>query len=282
MNFKLPTYNFICVILILLTIGIAIYACYLWKQKTFPHIYCIMITGKDSTRYKFAKLSIENFQNQTYHYKHLLIVNHGQKLLTHPGSQMPNISEILVNKEKHNLMLGDLRNIALEMVPINAFWFPWDDDDYRHPLLLQSLADTAIKKSADVVSLTTRLEYNKNTRFCWKMTIRSGMVLSLVKKDPRFQYLRKDSLEDIHLLDTYKKYGYNVVTINNNPMWYLRLVHSNNTSLYVNPNKKSVYTVDNQAEHNYVETECTDIERSHVHNILLSYYKDILYEDQRK
>jgi hypothetical protein len=278
MGFKLRIYNFVGILSVLSIIGlICVIYCILCviSRKKQPPIYCIMITGKDACRKEFAKLSILNFQNQVYPNKFLIIINHGDKLIDNP---IQYCKEVIVNKDMHKLCLGELRNIALELVPFNAMWFPWDDDDYRHPLLLRYLMDQMISQRAGCVCMTTRLEYNKATRFAWKMTIKSGMVLVLAKKDRRFQYIRKESMEDVDLIDRYKELGYKVVTVPNNPGWYLRLVHNNNTSMYVNENKQVVLekTAHEKVTSNYLEENCSDIEASYVDNILLSYYKTVL------
>ncbi len=249
------------------------------KQSKYPNVYCIMVTGKDSCRVPYARLSVKNFSSQTYRNKYLVIVNHGKEVVLEHTT--PFCKEVMVEKEANNLSLGDLRNIAMEMVPYDAAWFPWDDDDYRHPTLIQSLADEMVRSNADMVSLTTRLEYNTNTQFAWRMTIRDGMVIVLAKRDPRFQYIRKDTMEDINLIQRYKELGNNVVTVQNNPRLYLRLVHGNNTSLYINPNKANVLRGKNP-DSRYLEELCTDTEKNAIDNIMLQYYKGVISSCKQK
>lgn len=238
-----------------------------------PEIICIMITGKDTCRKTLAQASVANFHEQTYPNKKLVIINHAPfEIMDDPNLSSKNVFEFHVDKEQNALTLGDMRNIALEMVPHNALWTPWDDDDYRSPDYLSLLYNLLVKHDADVVAYTSRLEFNNITKLIWKMTLKSGFVQVLAKKDGRLRYMEKDSMEDTNLIVDANNLGLKVHVEDNDPRIYVRLVHGDNTSKYVNHNKKQVRTLPKGS--NYIESDVTAQEKVYVQNIILNYYKD--------
>lgn len=223
-------------VLILTTIFVVGYQSRKKHIAQFP-IYCIMITGKDDARIKYAKMSVENFANQTYNNKVLLIINHHEsmRVLSH-HTQHSNLFEFKIPKTP-STTLGDLRNIALQMVAHNACWTTWDDDDYRAPCYLTTLASYMPASFDRVISLSKRFEYNKNNGVSWMGTKTNGMVLFLAPFDNRITYLQTDSMEDVNMLSDFQKVGYTLKVIDNDPCLYVRLVHTNNTSLFVKPQR---------------------------------------------
>lgn len=234
-------------------------------------VYCLMITGKSQWRRPFAFLSIQNFLKQTYHNKYLVIINHGQPL----NVQSPNVTEIVINKDLLGLSLGDLRNLALDQVPDNGAWFPWDDDDYRHPELLSYLVDQMTANQADVISLSSRIEYNHNQQFIWQMIIQGGMVLILAKKIVPIRYLTRDSMEDVTLLQQCCQSGHRLLVVNNDPNYYIRLVHQNNTSRYVKPDKRQI-NLKLTDRNGYYELPVTQNQRNYLFSVVHNYYRSCL------
>ena len=204
-----------------------------------PPIYALMITGKDDKRIGFAKKAVMNFDNQDYPNKKLIIVNH------HPDPQMKVLSEekndcleIRMKKES----LGHLRNVSLEFVPMNAYWTIWDDDDWRPKDYLSTLFRMIFEKQVDGVTYTTRYEHNLKTGFSWKMTSMKGYPTILCKQNPLIRYKDVDTMEDVDLIDDIRKIGLKVFIYHNadRPDLYVRLVHGNNSSLYINHLKTNV------------------------------------------
>lgn len=268
---KIAVYVSWCLILVTVLVS-----AYLSTTKTSPPlstIYCIMVTGKDNCRYALALNSINNFKNQTYPNKKLIIVNHGLPLLS--GKTNGSI-EIMVDKQ--NNTLGDMRNMALELVPLDALWITWDDDDYRAPDLLQKLKAHMDKSHAGIVSISSRIEYNLNTRLIWKMTIPQGMVIFLAKKDGRIRYNPVDTMEDTGIIHGYKSAGYSHQVIKNDPLDYIRLVHGNNTSLYVDPHKAATNAntgvSSSSSSSGYIEEDAAPAEENAALIIISYYYKD--------
>lgn len=255
------------VIVVLIFIIIAIVAfltIFLQKQ---PTLYCIMITGKDPCREHFARQSITNFLEQDYQgTKRMIIINHGSYRLQ--DSHSNSIYEFHVDKQTNNHTLGDLRNIARAMVPLDAIWTTWDDDDYHAP----NFMSTMMKKlgSADVLVWTRRTEFNANTGLVWEMERKTGFSpLIFARQDMRMLYTRKDSMEDAHLLDTAEQLGKRIIVYENDPALYIRTVHGNNTSLYVDRNKIDVLNT----KGNYMERNVDAKTAQNIRGFMMGYFK---------
>jgi hypothetical protein len=194
-----------------------------------------MITNNDPYREKMLQLSINNFREQSYKKKHLVILNHGPRIQN--IDKMFNITQIHINKMENTL--GDIRNMAFEYVPYDGLFCVWDDDDYRRKDFLSTMYDQLIKNDAKCVCFTNRLEYNINTNFGWQTYWGNGFVHVLATKNNKIKYLSKNTMEDVNLINDMKKI-YKVYTFNNDPTLYLRIVHNTNTSLYANATKETI------------------------------------------
>ena len=98
-------------------------------------IYGVMITGKHVHREKLARLSVKSFVEQTYSNKKLLIINDGEYSLS--DLNCDEVEEIRVDNSDGKLKLGGLRNVAFDHMQEGDVWVQWDDDDWRHPSLLE-------------------------------------------------------------------------------------------------------------------------------------------------
>lgn len=219
-------------------------------------IYCIMITGKDDKRITYAKKSIENFVQQDYKNKHMIIINHHPQKTSVVSGGIDNVYEFHVDKHD-DMTLGGLRNVALQFVPIDGYWITWDDDDYRCPSFLSMLAK--LKTPSNLVAITNRLEYNMNNGASWTGTHAKGFVVFLASVDHRVYYSNKDSMEDVDIISDYRGHGYAIVLHNNPARSFVRVIHNNNTSLHVRADRSwlmkgdgysEVYT--NAAEKTYI------------------------------
>jgi hypothetical protein len=234
-----------------------------------PKIYCIMTTGKNDDRYKFVPISVMNFEQQTYPNKHLLIINHGDKSLKEVESD--NITELRFNKTK--MTLGDMRNYALNMIPVNAYWTIWDDDDWRHKRYIEMLYNAMKKNQVDVVFIKNRIDYNIRNHFAYRSRFEKGMPFVLAKKNDSIRYLAKDSLEDIRLLNDFELYGMKTMLISNDPRWYIRTIHETNTSVYVDNERTEI--VHYSPESTYHEFEVTQKERDYARKIIETYFRNV-------
>jgi len=86
----------------------------------------------NTVRRAFVQMSIECFLNQDYPNKELIIVSQGEPV-NHPD---PRVREI----RSMPMPLGSLRNVALAQIT-EGYAIGWDDDDWRHPNYLSTLAN---------------------------------------------------------------------------------------------------------------------------------------------
>lgn len=237
-----------------------------------PEIYCLMVTGKDEARINYAKLAVQNFLAQTHPYKRLIIVNHHQTLKVLDDNALhihPYIKEHYMPKTP-STTLGDLRNFSLSHVPIGTLWTIWDDDDYRRDDYLEYLLRH--HTSNNIVCFQNRLEHNINTHTSWVAHKKSGYVTLLAPRIASISYLKRDSMEDVNLISDYKNMKYKQTILDNTPNLYLRLVHSNNTSLYVNP--KKTYLLNSQHPNaEYYESVPSREENKMIEYILTTFYR---------
>jgi hypothetical protein len=82
-----------------------------------------------------------------------------------------------------------------------------------------------------------RIEYNKTNNFSFKMTMKSGFMTFFSVHNPFLEYEHVSTSEDVkvknYALKHMKTYIYD-----NDPKMYIRLIHDDNTSIYVHNKKK--------------------------------------------
>lgn len=231
-------------------------------------VYCLMITGKTNERYIFAKTAIMNFRRQKYKHKHLIIINEGNTKFEETSNDT---TEIMINRR--SMTLGDLRNIALELVPYNSIWTPWDDDDWRSDDYISTLYNVLITSNSEMLMYTSRLEYNMNTKFTWTFILKTGIVMFFGFKDMSMKYKSVDYNEE-HDLKKYLRSNKKCIIYNNDPNIYIRFVHKDNTSVYVNPNKRKVSDTSKNTDYKEQESDPKDTE--YVKMIVKNYYNNII------
>jgi hypothetical protein len=237
-----------------------------------PTVYAIMVTGKDERRVAFARhIGIKNFDMQDYQHKKMIIVNHGNtKVLTRPRDD---IFELMVTKG--NMTLGDLRNIALELVPLNAIWYVHDDDDFRQTHYISHLLTTLLKSKSIAVFLKNRLEYNLANGFTFKSSFSYGNTHIMCIKLDRLKYMSKDTLEDTSLQKDIKSFKKKYIALDNDPKLYIRIIHQNNTSPFAHDSRKEV--VNYAKESYYQEHDAAEDEKKYAQEIIQKYYTMFLY-----
>lgn len=222
-------------------------------------IYGMMVTGKTPEHEVYARYSVEQFNNQTYQFKKLIIINDGDFSLQDICND--SVIEVRVDNTDKKLTLGDLRNIGLDQIEEGAIWVQWDDDDYRDPELLEKqytvfregieyFKDTSKgirltspelhvshrKVDPKACFLHTQLRYIEATNhlfeFSSSKTLRGftkgimGTGMFIKVRDIKYPSLSKS--EDEEFRDLYdKKYG--VVTFINEPSLYIKIAHNEST-----------------------------------------------------
>jgi hypothetical protein len=230
-----------------------------------PMVYCLMVTGKDDARVALARGSVQNFLDQTYASKRLIIVNHHPTQSVLRGKELDGVTEVLVDKAGKTL--GDLRNMSMAYVQPGTLWTPWDDDDVRSPDYLELLFQRMITSGADVVLTTRRYEYNANTDFAWETRLPTGTWMFFAKYDPAYRYASLDTREDNAVKEQIKALKKAVDMYDNPPRMYIRLVHTNNTSVAVDPVKQTLGPDDTSID--------TDVDR-YIHRQVDAYFPQSL------
>jgi len=235
-------------------------------SKLKPSIYCIMVTGFNDTRVRFAKASLQNFFQQSYVNKKIIIINQSNETIKEKEHQ--NVIEMMVKKTD----LGILRNLALEVVPPHAIWTTWDDDDWRSSKYLEILENELSRDpKKKVLMYTNRLEHNVLTNFTWRVKIPSGSYIFFMYNNPFIKYENIANKEDAIIKKTISEDRRETV-IFDNPEYamYVRFVHGNNTSVYVDNGKDNLIKYKNNA---LIETEATKVEKNYVNFVKKMFYK---------
>lgn len=184
-----------------------------------------MVTGKNLNRMPLAMMAVVNFFEQNSLNKKLIIINTSDFSLKEKYPEFEIDEQFL---DQNNLLLGDLRNIALSKVPENEVWVQWDDDDIKHPDYLKKQYDMLIKDNADAIILSGQMRYStkKNTLWVVSESRIDGSIMAF--KNNSFTYPSKSLGEDTDYIDLMvkanKKISY-CPAIN----LYLRIIHKNNS-----------------------------------------------------
>ena len=215
-----------------------LYESFASTQHDVPMVYCLMVTGKDDARVALARGSVQNFIDQMYAAKRLVIVNHHPTQSVLQGKVLDGVTEVRVDKAGKTL--GDLRNVSMAYVQPGTLWTPWDDDDVRSLDYLALLFGRMATTGADVVLTTRRYEYNANTDFAWETKLPTGTWMFFAKYDAAYKYASLDTKEDNAVKDQMYALKKAIDMYDNDPRMYIRLVHSNNTSVAVDPAKQAL------------------------------------------
>ena len=229
-----------------------------------PPVYAIMITNTDKRLDIAKKVGMRNFIEQTYFNKHLIVVNHGKvKLLKNQSDRY----ELMI--EKNDLSLGDMRNLALDLVPMNSIWYVHDDDDIRPNDYVSFLVKKLLDSKATAVFIKYRIEYIMPTAFVYVHKFENGTTHVMMRKIDKFKYLDEDTLEDVMIQDHLGKFKQKYITLDNDPKLYIRLNHYDNTSPFASEIKSSIGI--NNPLSNYKEYEISDKDKDYAHRMVKLY-----------
>lgn len=237
---------------------------------TSPPVYCLMVTGYTTQRDAFARKSIQNFAEQSYPNKHLIVINQSTRSLLAPHAGSDNMLEVYMNNTAGRWSLGYLRNVSLQLVPPDAIWTTWDDDDYRDVHYLRIMMSEMRRAECDFLMFQNRVEYNLLNGFAFKLTLKTGLMTFFARHNPNIRYADVSTSEDKAVKDFATKH-LAVHVYDNDPMLYVRAIHDSNTSTYVNKNKSEVR--DTQQNKVYFENELSSCEKNELNNIIYKYYK---------
>lgn len=187
-----------------------------------------------------------------------------------------NVVEIRTAKQG-TTSLGKLRNMAVHLVPLGCIWTTWDDDDWRSDDYISTLYDAmheARALKARYLVFTNRLEWNTCTDFVYRVTMRTGTFVFFVYKDETLpKYDDTDTREDESIM-RFLKASPRTTVFNNvhNAKLYLRLVHGNNSSEFVDTSKTRI---DRDPQGGYSESDADAEEVAYVGNVKKKYYGNV-------
>lgn len=237
-------------------------------------IYCLMITGRTKSRIEWAKLAVNNFREQTYPYKKLIIINENADGYMVTNGKEPHISEYQVSREVHPT-LGDFRNYSLSLVPSGAYIYIFDDDDYRSPELLEYFMSN-VKDGDTMVQIKSRINYNTLTRASWISHNKRGLHHFFASIDKLrkvgFQYLKRNEREDENVHSYSNRH-----LLENEPRLYCRFTHNENTSVYVNKKQKEALAT---TMGNYMEFPMDDSSRFYLETHVLPKMRHVRQNNQ--
>lgn len=239
---------------------------FLTESQSTP-VYCLMVTGYSDKRRPFALRSISNFREQRYQNKHLIVLNQSKRKLLNREHDFENILEFYVDNEGKTL--GNLRNISLQFVPPNAIWTTWDDDDWRHSAYLSIMMREMRTTGTEFLMPRNRIEYNLVNKFAYKSTLKTGFMTFFSKYNENLRYADVSTSEDANVKE-YALKNLRYATYDNDAALYIRFVHDDNTSVYVDGKKQDVR--DTSRNKVYFETKLNKKERDFVNNIISKYY----------
>lgn len=207
------------------------------KNREMKPVYAMMVTGKDRQRIGWAQRQVHYFlqeMNYPADLKYMLIANE------HPSLSVckrdcHHVQEFQVEDRNHTT-LGEIRNQLITHVPKGSYCFVLDDDDYLDPDWILRMLSAWPNDGTALIQFSNRLNHNLLTHSSWKSHFRSGFVHFLGDVDRlraiQFRYASQNTLEDLvlHRLQIGKQRH---VWTNNDPALYVRYVHNNNTSVFV-------------------------------------------------
>lgn len=239
--------------------------------RNAPPVYCLMVTGYTSARIPYARASVRNFSEQTYSNKHLVVLNQaGEAVLTDDEHTRDNMIEFFV--DKRGKTLGELRNMSLQFVPPDAVWTTWDDDDWRAPSYITTMIEAMRKRDASFMMFMNRIEYNRLNSHAFRLTLRSGLMTFFARQHPALRYAHVDTSEDRPLKE-YARVHLNPHVLDNDPKLYVRLIHDDNTSVYVDKHRSLIR--DTSKNKDFFEKELDDSEKGLVDIVAREYYAQI-------
>lgn len=243
-----------------------------------------MITGKSPEHEKLARLSVKSFIDQTYSNKKLLIINDGVYSLS--DLNCDEVKEIRVDNSDKTLKLGGLRNVALEHIEESDIWMQWDDDDYRHPKLMEEQYEFLSSNKYDVCYLETFTWYFWQLNHARAMSVPGQTIGSAMFRGVNAKYSNISKGEDgdyiFNKLKKELKLNIGVIS-NHNSNRYLYFIHDNNTwgneHFMTNPYEirtfRKNFQIEDFKKENKDNWNVTDSTESYLKKILQLYGLDV-------
>jgi len=187
-------------------------------DEAYPLVTAVMPTCRG--REKMARYAVEQFLNQSWKEKELIIVNEGDYWIT-DGSDI-NIREVRVQPGCYRN--GTLHNIG-DGIARGQYIIRWDDDDIHHPDRIKIQAEAAIIHVAPCSTLGKRIHYFMDDDIAFvKETSSCGLILYENKGNQYLDGIRGGT-DEIFYKEHYQS---TTIKLDNWPGIYVRIYHGIN------------------------------------------------------
>ncbi len=194
-----------------------------------PKVSCVMVTAD---RIDLCARSVWCYQQQTYPNKELVVLDNGNRSMESLLKDLPP-REVRYKKidRTPDLILGDLRNTALDMAT-GAYIIPqWDDDDWYHPDRIQRQVDVLLQ-GPDACALAGTLMHVSKAPYFDKPYIGllpNGVPPTIMhRRDDAIRYPSLPRTEDTVYVNEWLKKSY-VQLPEEASYLYIRAFHGSNT-----------------------------------------------------
>ncbi len=199
-----------------------------------PLVTAVLVTGKSIERVPLVRNAILSFLSQTHRNRALVVINDGDFEID--AGNAPWSKRIREIRVARGLTLGELRNRGLEAVEPNGIWVQWDDDDWRHPRSLEDQFTFLKSHDLDGCTLMGQLKYNVAENSAWEHLLPAGFKgfagTIMAKNLGGTSYPAMPAHEDSSFWSQFMA-RHRVAAFNAPSYHYLRLIHSDNTSLHL-------------------------------------------------
>ena len=192
-------------------------------------VSCVMVTAD---RIKLCARSVWCYQQQTYSNKELVVLDNGNESMAALLKQLP-ADEVRYKKINRtpDLVLGDLRNTALNMATGSLIIPQWDDDDWYHPQRIQRQVEI-LEQGHDACALAGTLMHVNQHPFTDRPYIgllRNGVPPTIMhRRDDTIRYPSLPRTEDTVYVNAWLKKSY-VQLPEEASYLYIRAFHGANT-----------------------------------------------------
>lgn len=191
-----------------------------------PLVSCLMLTYN---RFSLFKQAVQNFADQDYPYKELIIVNNGNWLYkmrvdNFIQSQNLNIKHLKIEKKS----IGEMRNIGISACS-GGYIMIFDDDDIHASNRISYQLDICLKSNVDGTLLKNFMASLSKERYL--CSFKTGLEGTLLFKHPGelIKYNEINQGEDTFFIKNLKENKYNLIVLFNDHNMYEYRFHGKNT-----------------------------------------------------
>ena len=199
------------------------------SSEQSPKVSCVMVTAD---RPSLVVRAIHCYLTQTYSNKELVVLDNGTNSIEPLLSKVP-ASELVYKKIERtpDLILGDIRNTALNMAQGDFIIPQWDDDDWYHPDRIRIQVD-ALLEGHDACALHgTLMHVDSDAYFSspYIGLLPNGVPPTIMhRRDDSIKYPSLPRTEDTVYVNAWRDKTYHLLPVSYSYL-YIRSFHGANT-----------------------------------------------------